>query len=380
MMLPVVATTVVLLFAVEPELTLQQVVKANSGAINAIRSIHVTIDVANNLPATENEPPPPEILPIYTIVWYKDHGRERVLMNWHRRGRVPRNSDRYNGPDGYRGLVNYDPKFEPPLSESIARPAYGELDKRQTGHQFASAARSSSYIDVFAGGGPTLEEYVAKNPDCKLAATPATSKFSCYEITTLQKMESGPGKAPDVRDVRVFVDPAVGFWIRRIESGPLQKSTDPGDKGEGIGEVQEFKDCGNGVFWPLKSRFTRRLPGRTDGIEISTRHTLHSINQPLPEKVFDIRFPDWLRVFDNQSGKVYVWGPDGKPRMTFGSQGEYQEWYRPRAKDPFVENMTRPRPWRVGWFAGVNIGVVALLILLVLWRRRRSRPAANPTS
>lgn len=378
-MMPALAVPVLLLAMYEPELTLRQVAKANTAAVNAIRSIHVTIDVDNNLPTPGDENPGQEPKLTYTIVWQKDGAWERTRLNWHRRGQVPRNYDVSNGPDGYRRLQNYDPKFAPPLSESIDRPAMGEMGKARPSYEIASAPRSASYINVLVGA-TSLEDYVAKNPSTKLAATPETSKLRCYEITTLQKIEYGPGKAPDVRDVRVFVDPAVGFWIRRIESGPLQKSTDPGEKGVGIIDVQEFKDCGNGVFWPLKGRHTTRLPGRTDGDEVIVRHRLHLINQPLPEKDFVITFPDWLRVFDNESGKVFIWGSDGKPRMTFDSPGEYSAWYRPRAVDPFVERATRQQPWRVGWLTAVNIGVVCLLVLIVLWRRRASRQTASPTT
>jgi hypothetical protein len=44
-----------------------------------------------------------------------------------------------------------------------------------------------------------------------------------------------------------------------MESGPWQKSTDPGDKGITILEVQEFKDCGNGIFWPLRGYISTKL-------------------------------------------------------------------------------------------------------------------------
>ncbi len=366
-----------LMAAPELELTLQQVSKANTAAVDAIRSVHVTIEIAHNMAAGDGdkEKPPAEPRPTTRYEWLLDGERERVREDW-LRGRKPHNSDSTNGPDGYKNVQDYDPGFEPPLSESIARPAVGEIGTMRTDGTLGAMVRAQSYMTVF---GSKLEEYVASNPKSKLAATPATSQRGCYEIVTIQEGIPGPGRGPDMKEVRIFVDPAAGFWVRRIEKGPWQKSTDPGDKGLAITEIQEFKDCGNGVFWPLRVHHTNRLPGRKDGIEILVSHTLHSINQPLGEQDFVVRFPDWMRVRDRASGKVYIWGPDDKPRMTFDSEGEYLAWWKPRARDPFVENAQVSTPRRLSWIVAANVALVALLVLVVLWRRRKRRPIQGST-
>jgi hypothetical protein len=360
-----------LLAAPGPELTLQQVLKANTATVSAIRSVHVTIEISHNMGAgdLDKDKPPTEPLPTTRYEWFLDGERERVREEW-LRGRRPHNSDASNGPDGYKRLQDYDPNFEPPLSESIARPAVGEMDKTKTDSVVGAMVRSQAYMAVF---GTKLEEFVASNPTSKLAATPATSRRGCYEIALVEQGVPGPGRGPDEKDIKIFVDPAVGFWIRRIEKGPWKKSADPGDKGSAVTEIEEFKDCGNGIFWPLKVHHTNRLPGRNDGIEVRVVHTLHSVNQPLSEQDFAVRFVDWMRVRDRASGKVHIWGPDDKPRMTFNSEGEYLEWWKPRAKDPFVEKQQVSAPRRLGWIAAVNVALGALLVVFVLWLRRRRR-------
>ncbi len=229
-MFPVVgllAAPALLSSAPQQELTLQQVLKANTAALNAIRSIHVTIEVSSNYPVPGDEHPP-EPQPTWTYEWYKDGARERVRQNL-LRGQGPHNHDTSNGPKGYKSLQNYDPNIDPPPSESWGGRAGGVLDKTQTDNALGGPVRAMSFMSNLPGG--TLEEYVAKYPSSKLAATPATSKRGCYEIITLSKKPQIAGSSYDVRDVRIFVDPKVGFWVRRIEQGPWQKSTDPGDKG-----------------------------------------------------------------------------------------------------------------------------------------------------
>ncbi len=190
-----------------------------------------------------------------------------MRQNW-LRGQLPHSFDAYNGPRGFKTFIDYDPKFTPPLSESIDGPARGEIDKpRRMEEAFTFNPRGVCYL-AFPKEGEfvTLEEYITAFPNSELAATPATSKFGCYEIKTLEKVGTA-GEGKDVRDMRIVLDPKVGFCVRRIERGPLQKSTKPNDKYTTISEVQEFKDCGNGIFWPLRVATTSRRHGEKVGVD-----------------------------------------------------------------------------------------------------------------
>lgn len=176
--------------------------------------------------------------------------------------------------------------------------------------------------------------------------------------------------------MRIFLDPKVGFCVRRIERGPLQKSIKPSDKYTTLSEVQEFKDCGNGIFWPLRVATTSRRQGEKVGVDRRTEFTLHSINQPMPEEDFEIPFPDWLRIYDHSARRVIIWGPDDKPRMIFSPE-EYEEWYSPRRADPRQDpNASRNR---LLWLAGISSFVGLLLLFLILWQRKMQRRIRGST-
>lgn len=360
--------------APQQELSLQQVLKANSAAINAIRSIHVTIDVSGNLPAPGEKELPTEVRPFQSIEWWKDGTHERVRENWLLSGPNAPNRDASNGPKGYKALHGYDPNRPP--SESGAGHGGGELNKTQPDNlDLASYARIYSYIRQGSG---KLEEYVAEHPESKLAATPATSKLGCYEITLVEKIPASgsSSKADKPRDLRIYVDPKVGFWVRRFERGPMQTSTDPRDKVTILGEAEEFKDCGDGIFWPLRISQKNRWPGETRKLDLFIRHTLHSINEPLPKEDFQVRFPDWLIVDDRTTGQVFIWGPDDKPRMTFASRAEFDKWDWPRVEAAARKGGVPPRNRRQ-WLIGISISVGVLLLVLILWRRRVQRVAGG---
>jgi hypothetical protein len=95
-----------------------------------------------------------------------------------------------------------------------------------------------------------------------------------------------------------------------------------------------------------------------------------SCNRPLPSDAFAVRFPDWLRVLDEHDGKIYVWGPEGKPRLTFATKGEYQEWWMPRLAK--AEGMVGTRS-RLTWpvLVGVNLVVVVAIVFALVRRRYR---------
>lgn len=357
------------------DLTLQQVLKANTAAIRSIHTIRVTIENSNNSQLTGEDIISSEVLPTYSIIWCLDGERERVRMEW-LRGRKPHNDDAYNGQDGWKRLSNYDPNYTPPLSESVSAPSIGEMDKTHTDGTLDGTARGHS---LMGATGNTAEDYFLSHPSSKLVATPKTSKTGCYEITRIEEKHEVSGSNYDVREVRYFIDPKVGFWLRRVERGPWQKSNDPGDKSTTIIEALEFKECDNGIFWPLRVSIKTRLPGGTEGPDHLIRHTLHSINKPLKDEDFQIHFPDWLRVYDRVSGKVFIWGPDDKPRMEFASQNEYKQWYAPRAEDPFQPLPGIPPRTRWIWLTGISLAMGLLLLGLILWRRRSQLAAEKST-
>jgi hypothetical protein len=349
-----------------PTLTLQQVLRANTAAGSSIRSIHVTIEVDNKLPMQDSTPTEP--VPTYVKTWYKDGEEERVRTEW-KRGPQPHNSDAYNGAKGYKWIQDYDPSFDPPLSESIARPASGEIGptfpERSTG---LDPRGHCWWLYDLRGKLVTLEEFAGAVSGSRLRATPATSPAGCYEILV---------PAPE-RDMVFFVDPAAGFWIRRVEGGPEKEGPGAGNKASYVAEVEEFTDCGNGIFFPRRAATTTILADGQAKPFMRFRYTVHSLNQPLPPEDFQVKFVDWLRVLDRGSGEYHVWGPDDKPRLSFANQKKYLEWYRPVHDDPY--RVQDERAANTAWWKKVAYWIAGCLTLvgvsgLVLLRRRKPKSA-----
>jgi hypothetical protein len=209
----------------------------------------------------------------------------------------------------------------------------------------------------------TLDELVKIARSARLMADPATSPRGCYEI------------AIDRGDdwYQVSIDPAHHFLIRRIEYRAM-KGAWAKLKIRYVVEVTRFQDCGEGVELPAEivgvgGERDRPMSHRSE-IEIL------SCNQDLPADTFLVSYPDWLRVFDRDTGAIHVWGPDGKPRLSFANSAEYDRWWRPRqaAAEQLLGLGAGGIPgW--AWTAGTLGVVLAVLLIVMFLQRRRGRLA-----
>jgi hypothetical protein len=345
-----------------PPLSLQQVLRANTAAGSSIRSIHVTIEVANRFPMPDSAPTEPVLT--YVETWYKDGEEERLRTEW-KRGPQPHNSDAYNGGKGYRWIQDYDPNFDPPLSESVARPAMGEMGSTFLEKPMNLDPRGHCWwMYELRGKLLTLEEYAGAVTGSRLTATPATSAKGCYEVFV-------PAAE---RDMVFFVDPAAGFWIRRVEGGPVKEGPGAGAKHTFVSEVEEFTDCGNGIHFPLRADSTTIMPDGEAKPLLRLRFTVHSVNQPIPAEAFKIKFVEWLRVLDRRTGEYHVWGPGDEPKLSFANQKKYLEWYRPVHDDPYriqYERSENAAWWRkVGYWTAGGLALLGVTGLTLLRRRK----------
>jgi hypothetical protein len=183
----------------------------------------------------------------------------------------------------------------------------------------------------------------------------------CYELEVVR----------EAADLIIYVDPAANFMIRRFEDKGFADKR-PVSQGKRLGfiEVDGFRDYGNGVFLPVG------LHGE-EGNEKATAKTIievevKSVNKPLPPEALEVKFVDWLRVVDNKTGQLHLWGSDGKPRRTFESTEKYHEWYRPifaRKLAAESESETQ-RPWLM-----LTVGAAFVLLAgggaALVWRKRR---------
>lgn len=94
-----------------------------------------------------------------------------------------------------------------------------------------------------------------------------------------------------------------------------------------VKEIKEFQDCGHGVFFPKTAEFhllgDAKNIGCKDGYFVMATATKLSVNSPLPDNTFDFHFPENAVVHQDLPGenrKVFVWGPDNKPKKEFSRQ------------------------------------------------------------
>jgi len=136
----------------------------------------------------------------------------------------------------------------------------------------------------------------------KIVKSPAQSTIKCYELDVKPIGEKSR--------FMVAVDPNNGFLVRKVEqytSGTLSTEA----------EVMSYSDRGGGVFVPTRIREHIYLHDKLSStITTDARVTVKSVNQPIPSQAFDVVFPEWTRVMDHSTGKIYIWGKNGPYKTT----------------------------------------------------------------
>lgn len=133
------------------------------------------------------------------------------------------------------------------------------------------------------------------------------------EITTLTQKECQERECyfvkavqPDGAKVELFIDPEIGWRARRIRywgwDGLIWYEASA-----------EFKDCGNGTWFPVEGEFKLYGNDPSSGervVSIHRRLTVEAVkvNADLTQEDFDIQFPQRTRVYDHIYGMGYVVG------------------------------------------------------------------------
>jgi hypothetical protein len=226
--------------------------------------------------------------------------------------------DNYNGPKGFRSLKSFDPDRPPPDGLEALSPTTGIIAPKGADNSALGINPKRYLLVEFMAEGKddlSLEDYLRTCRRVELRATPSTSPRHCYEIAAEEAQWSQT----------ISVDPRANFMVRRLERRP--NSSNKSVAGFAISEVVEFQDTGGGVFLPTKIVDRIKFP---NGIRVTRLDSkVLSVNQPLPDDAFEIKFSDGLFVIDSLAGKFHVWGPDDKPRMTFETAADYQKWAMP---------------------------------------------------
>lgn len=134
-------------------------------------------------------------------------------------------------------------------------------------------------------------------------------------------------------------------------------------------EVVQFKECSPGVFFP------ERLVGRSGpGGNLDFHHqTLISdirVNQPLPEGIFRLRYPEGIPFEDHIRGVRYLANSDGSPI----SKEEPLRSGRfippaPLGDDPPRETQEEPKS-ATRWILPASCGILVVGLVAAFVRRR----------
>jgi hypothetical protein len=176
--------------------------------------------------------------------------------------------------------------------------------------------------------------------------------------------------------VEVSFDPQVNYLIRKF-----MRETRSGAKFKSHGEEQvvKFAEVAPGLYFP------ERIEGRDnlgDGQHITTTTAVISdtkINQPLPEGIFQLRFPPGTYMADSLRKSSYRVDQDGNP---ISPEEHLIDEIPPPARNASASELdTReePRSWS-RWIAPTGVVIVAFGLILGAIRRWRSRPTDSSTA
>jgi len=355
----------------EDPLTAEQIARMNASGVAAAHSLVVHVQYYQQLPASGGKDHGPKLMTddyIYTVAGAEERLRlNRVQMKPSPDGDRPGYSDRYNGPSGFKALNNYDAEHPPELGEFSTSSAAGHLAPMQEKRLALGVnAKAQLLLEVgYSVRSWPLRDLVSGAASARVVATPSKSPRGCYELE-IRRPEA------DLPLFAVSVDPSANFMIRRVAWISTATSR---PKFDGLMEVKRFKDCGDGAFIPAQ------IEGEGTENRLTSRQWLTveilSCNQPLSADALHVRYPDWLKVVDQTTGKVLIMGPDEKLRMSFNTYEDYMKWYEPRyakAKGLYWTTWTsRGVSWR--WLILLNAVLIAAVVVFVA--RRRARPASD---
>lgn len=342
-----------------------RIVRAHEATIAAIHSMHVRVKSFAKKPNLFGEGAEAQNS---EYDWYfDDNENERIRsknLNEPRTsdGDEPGIKDIANMRSEFRALLGMDPERPPPLGEASMTKAHGVMARRQSGVMaLGQVPRIHCLWQIDVG-----EDDLSLAEACKAAKAvdlvhlPSSSPSGCYELR-LDYPKLG-------LVVHCWLDPKAGLLLRRVDQDLAAKRDRKAI--HNTLEVTGFESYGLGAYFPegVKGRLTEG--GRTMSYRYEFEVT--SINKPLPPDTFTIRFPDGLHVVDSASGKIHIWGPDDKPRRTFNSSKEFDEWFTPRFVEAKGLNRTSPSGRLLSWPVVVSfLAIVAAAIALFVRRRFR---------
>jgi hypothetical protein len=179
------------------------------------------------------------------------------------------------------------------------------------------------------------------------------------------------------------LDPATGFMIRRLEARAPKRFLSNGKtiKDEHVHEVVEFKDFGNGIFVPMRTRNGTMDRWGSEQVVTSVR-----VNEPISPETFEMRWPKYahVRQFPAVNGKIKttVWG-DNQAIGDVSSAADLRALDAELRKDPLAAAelgslpgeapMASPPRSMLTILSGVLVLLVTAMAIAVVVRRIREQ-------
>ena len=170
----------------------------------------------------------------------------------------------------------------------------------------------------------------------------------------LPTIELTPDYDDDLK-YRLVLDPAKGYAI-------VQRETLLKRSGEqlAIHRVVESAEVMPGIHFPKRVRIT----STRDDTVLDVRVTALTVNQPIADEAFVVKFPKGAMVVNQQNDEIYIWGED-EPALVFKSYDEFAAWER----EQLGQGGGRP----VLQFLLANAVLLTGVVLVILLRRRLLR-------
>jgi len=306
----------------EKAMSIGDIAKANRRAISSIRSI--VVEGKGEMEITGPEPVRRYPAEKYTWTWQGDKVRmEQLSATLKDRDGDAGGAeeyewtylDFYNGPDGYKELLIYNPGGPSVITETQPGRASGIVDSTRP-KPYGAGNPNSRCLFTF-GGWPneaSLSDLIGDAGNrCSIRERPSQSNGHCYVLEVAVTKQK-------VRYV-VWVDPTASFLVRKLErfdeAGTLSSRA----------EVLSFTRCDGGVVIPKAVNFEAYQGSKTAKPPIKIAFyvdiSVKQVNQKLGKGAFEVRFPEWLRVSDRKTGQYYLWGTNG-PRRVFKNIEEFR--------------------------------------------------------
>jgi hypothetical protein len=243
----------------------------------------------------------------------------------------------------------------------------------------------------------TLRELITECEKCELIGTLVIDGRECLEVDVTHRGVAGRGQG---EHMHVFVDPSANYLIRKIVidhlSPTTNESTNPEVQSQYVAQVLEFRDVGEGVFFPVESETYSITKDNPRYGEKRFTVTALSINEPVAESKVAFEFPPNTLVWVHDEPvtpltkilfpKFELIGSNGVAIRSFASDGdELKAFFREQRiqasqtngialpGDPAddLDNSFSPSDSGAEIAATAVFLVIGAIVAAYFWRRRR---------